>query len=94
MLFDSLHQKLLPLVMMSRCIRRNGAGSLCGKQMRPERAIHHRQGTRAQLRSASGDEEEFVRLLTAEPPGRPGYFALDAELNQARALTEMQPLAE
>jgi rhodanese-related sulfurtransferase len=41
-------------------------------------------------------KEEFVRLLTAEMPERPGYFAQDAELNRsgAPALTEMQPLPE
>ena len=46
------------------------------------------------LRPAS--KEEFVRLLTAELPERPGYFALDAELNRegAPSLAEMQPLAE
>ena len=27
--------------------------------------------------------EEFVHMLTAELPERPGYFALDAEINRA-----------
>ena len=37
MLFDSLHQKLLPLGDDVEVYPAHGAGSLCGKQMRPER---------------------------------------------------------
>ena len=39
--------------------------------------------------------EEFIRLLTSEMPERPGYFALDAQINRegAPALSELPPLA-
>ena len=37
MLFDSLHQKLIPLGDDVEVYPAHGAGSLCGKQMRPER---------------------------------------------------------
>ena len=39
--------------------------------------------------------EEFVRMLTAELPERPGYFALDAQINRegAEPLAELPPLA-
>jgi hydroxyacylglutathione hydrolase len=74
----------------------HGAGSLCGKQMRPERqsTIGKERALNYALRPTS--KEEFVRLLTAELPERPGYFALDAELNRSGApsLEEMQPLPE
>jgi hydroxyacylglutathione hydrolase len=96
MLFDSLHQKLLPLGDDVEVYPAHGAGSLCGKQMRPERqsTIGKERALNYALRPTV--KEEFVRLLTAEMPERPGYFALDAELNRsgAPALTEMQPLAE
>jgi rhodanese-related sulfurtransferase len=38
--------------------------------------------------------EEFVKLLTAELPERPGYFALDVELNRSGAppVTEHAPI--
>ena len=37
------------------------------------------------MRCAPRTKEEFVRLLTAELPERPDYFALDAELNRTGA---------
>src|SRR5580698_384733 len=96
MLFDSLHQKLLPLGDDVEVYPAHGAGSLCGKQMRPERqsTIGKERALNYALRPQSKDD--FVRLLTAELPERPGYFALDAELNRSGApsLTEMQPLPE
>src|SRR5271170_7823006 len=96
MLFDSLHQKLLPLGDDVEVYPAHGAGSLCGKQMRPERqsTIGKERALNYALRPSS--KEEFVLLLTAELPERPGYFALDAELNRSGApsLTEMQPIPE
>ncbi len=96
MLFDSLHQKLLPLGDDVEVYPAHGAGSLCGKQMRPERqsTIGKERALNYALRPQS--KEEFVRLLTAELPERPGYFALDAEINRsgAPALTEMRAIPE
>jgi hydroxyacylglutathione hydrolase len=95
MLFDSLHSKLLPLGDDVEVYPAHGAGSLCGKQMRPERqsTIGKERALNYALRPSSKDE--FVRLLTAELPERPGYFALDAEMNRtgAPALEELPPLA-
>jgi glyoxylase-like metal-dependent hydrolase (beta-lactamase superfamily II)/rhodanese-related sulfurtransferase len=96
MLFDSLHTKLLPLGDDVEVYPAHGAGSLCGKQMRPERqsTIGKERALNYALRPST--KEEFVKLLTAELPERPGYFALDAEINRtgAPALTELQPLPE
>lgn len=95
MLYDSLHEKLLPLGDDVEVWPAHGAGSLCGKQMRPERqsTIGKERALNYALRARS--KEEFVRLLTAELPERPGYFALDAEINRTGAapLTEMAPIA-
>src|SRR5258708_29004102 len=86
MLYDSLHQKLLPLGDDVEVYPAHGAGSLCGKQMRPERqsTIGKERELNYALRASS--KEEFVRLLTAELPDRPGYFAHDAEINRTGAI--------
>jgi hydroxyacylglutathione hydrolase len=95
MLFDSLHNKLLPLGDDVEVYPAHGAGSLCGKQMRPERqsTIGKERALNYALRPRT--KEEFVRLLTADLPERPDYFALDAELNRsgAPAVAELPPLA-
>jgi hydroxyacylglutathione hydrolase len=94
MLFDSLHQKILPLGDDVEVWPAHGAGSLCGKQMRPERqsTIGKERALNYALRPRT--KEEFVRLLTAELPERPEYFARDAEINRtgAAALTDLAPL--
>ncbi len=86
MLYDSLHQKLIPLGDEVEVYPAHGAGSLCGKQMRPERqsTIGKERELNYALRAASKDE--FVRLLTAELPDRPEYFAQDAEINRTGAI--------
>ena len=95
MLFDSLHQKLIPLGDGVEVWPAHGAGSLCGKQMRPERqsTIGKERALNYALRARTKDE--FVKLLTAELPERPGYFALDAEINRsgAASLKTLPPIA-
>jgi hydroxyacylglutathione hydrolase len=94
MLFDSLHQQLIPLGDDVEVWPAHGAGSLCGKQMRPERqsTIGKERALNYALRPRTKDE--FVRLLTADLPDRPEYFARDAEINRtgAAALTDLAPL--
>src|ERR1019366_3274720 len=96
MLYDSLHQKLIPLGDEVEIYPAHGAGSLCGKQMRPERqsTIGKERALNYALRPQN--KEEFVRLLTADLPERPEYFALDAEMNRggAPALTAQPALIE
>jgi hydroxyacylglutathione hydrolase len=96
MLFDSLHDKLLPLGDDVEVYPAHGAGSLCGKQMRPERqsTIGKERALNYALRPRT--KQEFVDLITAELPERPGYFALDAELNRAGApaVAELAPIRE
>ena len=94
MLYDSLHRKLLKLPDDVQVFPAHGAGSLCGRQMRSERSstIGKEKATNYALRPAGRDE--FVKLLTAELPERPGYFALDVEINRSGAppLQELTPL--
>jgi hydroxyacylglutathione hydrolase len=94
MLYDSLHNKLLKLPDEVQVYPAHGAGSLCGRQMSTERSstIGKEKISNYALRPASRDE--FVRLLTAELPERPGYFAQDVEINRegAAPLRELPPL--
>lgn len=95
MLYDSLHQKLIPLGDGVEVYPAHGAGSLCGKQMRAE--LQSTIGKERELNYAlrARSKEEFVGLLTAELPERPGYFAQDAEINRtgAAAITALAPLS-
>ncbi|HYL74439.1 MAG TPA: rhodanese-like domain-containing protein [Bryobacteraceae bacterium] len=94
MLYDSLHNKLLQLPDDVQVYPAHGAGSLCGRQMSSERSstIGKEKITNYALRPSS--REEFVKLLTAELPERPGYFALDVEINRSGAppLEDLPPL--
>ena len=94
MLYDSLHSKLLKLSDDVQVYPAHGAGSLCGRQMSSERSstIGKQRASNYALRPAT--REEFVRLLTAELPERPGYFAQEVEINRAGAapLGELPPL--
>jgi len=85
LLYDSLHEKLLKLPDAVAVYPAHGAGSLCGRQMRPERSstIGEERNSNYALRARS--REEFVRLMTAELPDRPEYFARDVELNRSGA---------
>ncbi len=83
MLYDSLHSKLLKLPDQVLVYPAHGAGSLCGRQMSSERSSTIGQQRRENYALQPASKEEFVRLLTAELPERPGYFALDAELNRS-----------
>jgi len=94
MLYDSLHQKLMPLADSVKVYPAHGAGSLCGRNMRAEKSstIGTERLTNYALQIAS--REEFVRQMTANLPTRPNYFLEDAEINRsgAAALTELGPL--
>lgn len=94
MLYDSLHGKLLKLGDDVEVYPAHGAGSLCGRQMRAEKqsTIGKEREWNYALRASSKDE--FVKLLTAELPERPGYFAADAEINRhgAPPLAGLSPI--
>ena len=94
MLYDSLHGKLLKLADDIEVYPAHGAGSLCGKQMRPERQSTIGKERAFNYALQPRTKEEFVTLLTAELPERPAYFASDAELNRtgAHALSELPEL--
>lgn len=85
LLFDSLHSKLLNLPDEVLVYPAHGAGSLCGRQMSSARSSTIGQEKISNYALRPKSREEFVQLLTAELPERPGYFALDVEINRAGA---------
>src|SRR5713226_1586799 len=95
LLYDSLHKKILALPDSVEVHPAHGAGSLCGRNISRERRSTIGKERQFHYALQPMSREEFVHRLTAELPDRPGYFALDAEINRAGAepLAELPPLA-
>jgi glyoxylase-like metal-dependent hydrolase (beta-lactamase superfamily II) len=85
LLYDSLHNKLLTLPDSVEVYPAHGAGSLCGRNISPERqsTIGKERQFNYALRARS--REEFISLVTAELPERPEFFAKDVEINRTGA---------
>jgi glyoxylase-like metal-dependent hydrolase (beta-lactamase superfamily II)/rhodanese-related sulfurtransferase len=95
MLYDSLHNKLLPLADSVMVYPAHGAGSLCGRNMRAESfsTMGTERLTNYALQIPS--REAFIRELTTNLAVKPQYFQQDAEINRqgAVALDALPPLA-
>ena len=81
MLYESLHQKLMPLPDTSIVYPAHGAGSLCGKALGREltSTIGTQRIENYALQPMS--RTAFVDLVTADQPDAPPYFTYDAVLN-------------
>ena len=94
MLYDSLHQKLLPLPDDTLVYPAHGAGSLCGKNLSKETvsplAVQKRYNYALQPMSKAA----FIRLVTADQLDAPAYFAYDAMLNRRERPTLEAVLAQ
>ena len=95
LLYRSLHEKLLKLHDDTEVLPAHGAGSLCGRQMGPERSSTIGKERRFNYALQARSESEFVRLLTDSLPARPEYFGREVELNRqgAARLDELRPLS-
>lgn len=100
MLYDSLHEKLLPLPDETLVYPAHGAGSMCGKSLSTD--LFSTMGAQKQYNYALKpmSREEFIRLVTAGQPEAPKYFSHDAVLNRKERATleetlaaELQPLS-
>src|SRR5277367_5972297 len=80
-LYDSLHQKLLPLPDAMLVYPAHGAGSLCGKQLSSDTVSSLGDQRRLNYALQPMSKEEFIRLVTADQPDAPAYFTYDAVLN-------------
>lgn len=82
MLYDSIHDKLLPLPDETLVYPAHGAGSLCGRNLSTD--TFSTMGTQRLYNYALQPmtREAFVALVTADQPEAPSYFAYDAMLNR------------
>ncbi len=81
LLFDSLHNKLLPLPDEVLVYPAHGAGSLCGKKLSSDTVSSLGDQRRLNYALKPTTKEEFVRLIMADQPDAPPYFTYDAILN-------------
>ncbi|MFB6534311.1 MBL fold metallo-hydrolase [Streptomyces noursei] len=81
-LYRSLHTKLLTLPDATRIFPAHGAGSACGRSISTETSSTIGDQRRLNYALQPMTEDAFVRLVTAEQPTAPGYFAHDAALNR------------
>ena len=94
MMYDTLHDKLLPLPDEVEVYPAHGAGSMCGKNMSKETSSTIGQQRKFNYALQPMSKAEFVRMMTADLPAAPAYFAKDAEINRggAEALSELPPV--
>lgn len=81
MLYDSLHEKILPLPDDAEIYPAHGAGSLCGKSLSKDTwsTLGLQRQTNYALQPMSRDE--FVKIVAADQPAVPMYFPLSAAKN-------------
>jgi rhodanese-related sulfurtransferase len=86
-LYDSLHNRLLPLQDETLVYPAHGAGSLCGKQLSSDTVSFLGDQRRLNYALQPMTKEEFIRLVTADQPDAPPYFTYDAILNTRERAT-------
>ncbi len=81
-LYDSLHNKLMPLPDATKVYPAHGAGSACGKNLSTDlwSTMGEQRTTNYALRAS--DKATFMKLVTEGQPPAPGYFVYDAILNR------------
>jgi rhodanese-related sulfurtransferase/glyoxylase-like metal-dependent hydrolase (beta-lactamase superfamily II) len=80
-LYNSLHNKLLPLPDETLVYPAHGAGSLCGKNLSSDTVSTLGEQRRFNYALQPMSEEDFTRIVTADQPDAPAYFTYDAILN-------------
>ncbi len=93
-LYDSLHDKLLPLCDQTLVYPAHGAGSLCGKQLSSDTVSTLGDQRRLNYALQPMSKEQFIRLVTADQPDAPAYFTYDAILNTRERATLEQNLEQ
>jgi hydroxyacylglutathione hydrolase len=86
-LYDSLHQKLLPLPDATLVYPAHGAGSLCGKNISSETMSTLGEQRRFNYALRPMAREQFIQIVTADQPDAPAYFTYDAILNTRERAT-------
>jgi glyoxylase-like metal-dependent hydrolase (beta-lactamase superfamily II) len=93
LLFESLHNKLLPLPDPCLVYPAHGAGSLCGKSLSKETVSTLGEQRRSNYALQPMSKEAFIHVVTADQPEAPAYFNYDAVLNSRERPTLDQALA-
>mgnify|MGYP002778866319 CR=1 FL=1 len=92
MLYESLHEKILPLPDETEIYPAHGAGSLCGKSLSKETWSTLGEQRRMNYALQPMSREEFVKLAAADQPEVPAYFPKSAARNlQGSAALEDLP---
>ncbi len=86
-LYDSLHNKLLPLPDETLVYPAHGAGSLCGKNISSDTVSTLGEQRRFNYALQPMAKEAFIRLVAADQPDAPAYFTYDAILNTRERAT-------
>lgn len=81
MLYDSLHDKILPLPDETEVYPAHGAGSLCGKSLSKETWSTLGQQRKFNYALQPMSKEEFVRIVASDQPEVPAYFPNSAAKN-------------
>ncbi|HEY8560993.1 MAG TPA: rhodanese-like domain-containing protein [Pyrinomonadaceae bacterium] len=81
MLYDSLHEKILPLPDDTEVYPAHGAGSLCGKSLSKETWSTLGEQRRSNYALQSMSKEEFIKLVASNQPEVPAYFPKSAAKN-------------
>ena len=81
-LYDSLHNKLMPLPDETRVYPAHGAGSACGKNLSTDTwsTMGDQKATNYALLAPT--KESFIEMVTEGQPPAPDYFVYDAILNR------------
>jgi hydroxyacylglutathione hydrolase len=95
MLYDTLHEKILPLPDTVEVYPAHGAGSACGKNISKETHASLGEQRRTNYALQPMSKDAFVELVTADLAPAPAYFPFDAEFNRrgARPLAELAAIA-
>ncbi len=81
-LYDSLHDKLMPLPDATRVYPAHGAGSACGKNLSTETWSTLGEQRESNYALLAPDKQTFMDLVTEGQPPAPDYFVYDAVLNR------------
>ena len=81
MLYDSLHEKILPLPDDTEVYPAHGAGSLCGKSLSKETWSTLGEQRKSNYALQPMSKDEFVKIVACDQPTVPMYFPKSAAKN-------------
>ncbi|HXG85876.1 MAG TPA: MBL fold metallo-hydrolase [Pyrinomonadaceae bacterium] len=91
LLYDSIHEKILPLPDETEIYPAHGAGSLCGKSLSKETWSTLGVQRKVNYALQPMSKEEFIKIVAADQPEVPAYFPKSAlkNLQGASALEDL-----